>query len=88
MNNEVWLFTAVFYVGGSILPCIAAHIAVNATGIFAVEPDLGGRIALAAAQSVVSVVCGVWILRRGKAKKRTVRKKTALRGSLFIGYFR
>ncbi len=64
-----FLFTAVFYVGGSILPCIAVHIVVNATGVFAVEPGLEGRIAMALVQSVVSVVCGVWILRCGKVKK-------------------
>lgn len=66
-----FLFTAVFHVGGSILPCIAVHIVVNATSIFAVEPGLEGRIVMAVAQSVVAIVCGVWILRRGKAEKES-----------------
>ena len=63
------LFTAVFHVGGSILPCIAAHILVNASSIFAVEPGLGGRVVMALVQSVVAVVCGVWILRCGRAEE-------------------
>jgi hypothetical protein len=56
-------------VGGSILPCIAAHILVNASSIFAVEPGLGGRVVMALIQSVVAVVCGVWILRCGRAEE-------------------
>lgn len=64
-----FLFTAVFHVGGSILPCIAAHILVNVSSIFAVEPGLGGRVVMALVQSVVAVVCGMWILRRGRAEE-------------------
>ena len=65
-----FLFTAVFYVGGSILPCIATHIFVNVTSVFAVEPNLEGRIAMALVQSAVSIVCGLWILRRGGVEER------------------
>lgn len=66
-----FLFTAVFHVGGSILPCIAAHIFVNATSIFAVEPGLEDRVAMALVQSVVAIAGGFWILRG----KRVARKR-------------
>ena len=49
--------------------CIAAHILVNVSSIFAVEPGLGGRVVMALVQSVVAVVCGMWILRRGRAEE-------------------
>ena len=61
-----FLFTTVFHVGGSILPCIAVHIFVNATSIFAPEPGLDGRIVMALVQSAVAIAGGVWILRQKK----------------------
>ena len=57
-------YTAVFYTGGSILPCIASHIFVNSTSIFAVEPTANGHLLIAAAETVIGVSYGIWLLRK------------------------
>lgn len=56
-------FTAVFYKGGSILPCIAVHGIVNISSIFAREPSAKGKLLIAIAQCVLSVGYGVWLLK-------------------------
>lgn len=57
-------YTAVFYTGGSILPCIVSHIFVNSTSIFAQEPTAAANIAIAIVQSVLSTGYGLYLLRR------------------------
>ena len=59
-------YTAVFYVGGSILPCILSHIVVNATSIFAATPDSGMNILIAMAQTGMSIAYGLWLLHAAK----------------------
>jgi len=59
-------YTAVFYVGGSILPCILSHIVVNATSVFAVTPDSGMNILIALVQTALGLVYGLWLLRAEK----------------------
>lgn len=44
-------YTAVFYAGGSIVPCILSHAFVNSTSVFAVEPTDRGQLVMAAVQT-------------------------------------
>lgn len=62
-------FTAIFYVGGSILPCILSHAIVNALSIFAVQPSDAMQIMIAVIQTVISVSYGIWLLRSGRKLK-------------------
>ena len=62
-------YTAVFHVGGSIVPCILSHIVVNATSVFAVTPDGGMNILIALAQTVISIAYGLWLLCAAKKKQ-------------------
>ena len=59
-------YTAIFYVGKSILPCIISHAAVNSMSIFAAEYSETTMIILAAAQTVISVGYGIWLLKKNK----------------------
>ena len=70
-------YTAVFYAGGSILPCILSHAVVNSTSIFAVETGKGGQLLLALAQTLLGVSYGVWLLRRERGmqeEKESIRQ--------------
>lgn len=65
-------FTAVFIAGGSIVPCILSHAAVNCLSIFAVQPSDKGLVLIAAVQTVISILYGVWLLKRhSTANKQT-----------------
>lgn len=55
-------YTAIFHVGGSILPCILSHALINSLSTFGVEPSDKGHMIIAAVQTVVSVAYGVWLL--------------------------
>lgn len=58
-------FTAVFYKGKSIIPCIAVHVTVNATSAFGMLPEGDAQMFFIAATvvlTVVSVGYGVWLL--------------------------
>lgn len=57
-------FTAIFYVGGSLWPCIISHALVNSTSVFAVEPGVEGRVVTAVIQTVIGIGYGAWLLRR------------------------
>ena len=57
-------YTAVFYVSGSILPCVLSHAVVNATSIFAVEPDPSFSIVTTVVQTILGVGYGLWLLHR------------------------
>jgi membrane protease YdiL (CAAX protease family) len=59
-------YTAVFYTGGSILPCIASHIFVNTTSVFAVEAAPAGQLLIAAIETVLGVSYGIWLLYKKK----------------------
>lgn len=60
-------YTAVFYAGGSILPCVMSHIFVNATSIFAVEPSAMGNFVIALVQTVLGISYGLWVLKKRRA---------------------
>lgn len=59
-------YTAVFYAGGSILPCIVSHVLVNSLSVFAVEPSFGGQLAIAAAQTLLALGYGWKVLKTGR----------------------
>ena len=54
-------YTAVFYVSGSIWPCIFSHIFVNVTSGFATEASGITGLALTIVQSVLSIGYGLWL---------------------------
>lgn len=56
-------YTAIFYAGGSILPCILSHAVVNSTSIFALPPTDSQRILTAVIQTALSIGYGLWLLR-------------------------
>ena len=64
-------YTAVFLAGGSILPCIASHAAVNCMSIFAQQPSAALQTVFAAAQTLIGVCYGAWLL-RGHNQNKTV----------------
>ena len=61
-------YTAVFYTGGSLIPCILSHAIVNSTSIFAVETSAGMSLLAAAVQTVICIGCGAWLLKSRTAK--------------------
>lgn len=62
-------YTAVFYVSGSLWPCIASHIFVNVTSGFAAETGTVSDLILTAVQTILGVSYGVWLLRQKKKEK-------------------
>ena len=57
-------YSAVFLVGGSIVPCIISHALVNSFSVFACEPSNTWLIIIAAVQTLLSTAYGIWLLRR------------------------
>ena len=57
-------YTAVFLVGGSIVPCILSHAIVNSLSVFALEPSNVGLIIIAVVQTLISTAYGIWLLHR------------------------
>ncbi len=62
-------YTAVFYVSGSIWPCILSHIFINVTSGFAAERTNIGGLILTVVQTVLSVGYGLWLICAGKKEK-------------------
>jgi len=69
-------YTAVFYVSGSILPCILSHAVVNSTSVFAVEPSVEAHLVITAVQTVISIAYGLWLLRSHARRKAEVVQDT------------
>ena len=59
-------YTAIFYVSGSILPCILSHAVVNALSVFVGTPTTANLILTAMIQIVLGLGYGVWLLRQKK----------------------
>lgn len=57
-------YTAIFFVSGSIWPCILSHIAVNTTSVLAPELSDQRMIAIALVQTVIGVGYGWWLLKK------------------------
>ena len=62
-------FTAVFYVSGSILPCILAHALTNSLSIISIVPSKEMHIVTTVVLTVISILYGVWLLLTDKKKK-------------------
>lgn len=60
-----FLFTIIFYKGGSLLPCIIAHSFVNALSAFKASSSQGFHIATTIILSVVSIGYAIWIIKKG-----------------------
>lgn len=65
-------YTAIFHVSGSILPCILSHAFVNSTSIFAIEPTPSANIIITAAQTVLGVGYGLWLLHKAPVKNQSM----------------
>lgn len=59
-----FLFTIIFYKGGSLLPCIIAHGVNNSLNVFAVQGSRIYEIAVSAAICVISVGYALWLLKK------------------------
>ena len=59
-------YTAIFYVGGSLLPCILSHAVFNSLSAFAVEPSDAQHVLFTLIHTVVGVGYGVWLLHSGR----------------------
>lgn len=59
-------FTAIFFAGGSIIPCIISHAVVNSLSTFAADPGSTGRIVTAVVVSLISLAYGAWLFRTAK----------------------
>jgi ribosomal protein S18 acetylase RimI-like enzyme len=59
-------FIAVFCVSGTIWPCILAHVFINSTSVFAVQPGEGKAVAMALVQTLLGVAYGSWLFYRSK----------------------
>lgn len=59
-------YTALFFTGGSLLPCILSHAFINSTSFFAVAPTAVGDVIITIVQTVLSLGYGLWLLRRRK----------------------
>ena len=70
-----FLLVTIFYRGGSLLPCIMAHSAINTLGTFANETALTAQLRLAHAAALILLTVGYTLLltrtlpRRGKEAK-------------------
>lgn len=62
-------YTVVFYVSGSILPCILSHAVVNSLSIFAVEPTAQMQVAIALVQTALGLGYGLVLLKKKKHQK-------------------
>lgn len=64
-----YMFVIIFYRGGSLIPCIAAHSGINMLSAFGLEPGNAGRIFSAAALCIISLGYAVYLNRKlGGAK--------------------
>lgn len=59
-----FLFTVIFYKGGSILPCIATHCVVNSLSVFGADSTGIHEIICALILTVISAGYAMWILKK------------------------
>lgn len=71
-------YTVIVYRGGSLLPCILSHAFVNASSIFAREPDTAHLILTTILQTVFGVGYGLWLLRKAKTATDLTTEKNEL----------
>ena len=57
-------YTALFYKGGSLWPCILSHAVVNSLSVFAIEPGKPAQLLIALVQTALGLGYGLWLLRK------------------------
>lgn len=62
-------YTVIFFVGGSIWPCILSHIVVNTTSVLAPELSNQQMTVIAFVQTALSVSYGWWLLYKHRTAK-------------------
>lgn len=63
-----FLFTIIFYKGGSLIPCIIAHSIFNGSSAFAVSGSQVFNIVTTIMLTAVSIGYAVWIIKKGEQK--------------------
>ncbi|MBQ7124239.1 MAG: DUF4298 domain-containing protein [Oscillospiraceae bacterium] len=59
-------YTAVFYCGKSIIPCIISHAVINSLSVFGAVPSPEVQITISAVQSVINLGYGFWLFKKHK----------------------
>lgn len=59
-----FVYTAIFYVSGSIMPCIISHSVVNMTSILANNVSAMTNIVVAVIQTILAITYGLYLLKR------------------------
>jgi len=62
-------YTAIFYVSGSILPCVISHASFNSLSAFAVQPADEANLIITFIMTVSSIGYGAWLLCNDKQRK-------------------
>ncbi|MBR2041263.1 MAG: DUF4298 domain-containing protein [Oscillospiraceae bacterium] len=57
-------YTAIFYRGKSIIPCIISHAVINSLSIFGAEVGAEGQIIISAVQTAINIGYGIWVLKK------------------------
>lgn len=65
-----FVFTAVAYYTGSIVPCIITHIIINTTSAFAADINSTISLITTCALSVISIFYGIYIIRTSSSKNK------------------
>lgn len=61
-------YTAIFYRGKSIVPCIVSHIFVNSTSVFTLQPSAEIFVISTIIQTVLGIGYGIYILKKKEAR--------------------
>lgn len=60
-------YTAIFYYGKSIVPCVLSHALINSLSVFGAEGTTVEMIIISAVQTAINIGYGIYILKKKKA---------------------
>lgn len=60
-------YTAIFYYGKSIIPCVLSHALINSLSVFGAEATTVEMIIISAIQTAINIGYGIYILKKKKA---------------------
>ena len=60
-------YTAIFYYGKSIIPCVLSHALINSLSVFGAEATTMEMIVISAIQTAINIGYGIYILKKKKA---------------------
>ena len=60
-------YTAIFYYGKSIVPCVLSHVLINSLSVFGAEGTTMEMIIISAVQTAINIGYGIYILKKKKA---------------------